>query len=174
MVASPLMADSNFERAVVFIIDHSEAGAIGLVLNRPLEDYLGQAMPAWAESRFTNCTLFSGGPVDPLTSMALGEFRDNQEGSQSLLFANIGVIDLASGPESIPDHVVNLRPYLGYSGWGSMQLEAELAANAWFVVEVHPNDIFANEGIDLWSQVLRRQSSPVSWLSNYPSDPRLN
>ena len=55
-----------------------------------------------------------------------------------------------------------------------MQLEAELAANAWFVVEVHPDDIFGNEDVDLWSKVLRRQNSPVSWLSNFPSDPRLN
>ena len=54
-----------------------------------------------------------------------------------------------------------------------MQLEAELAANAWFVVEVHPGH-FGNEDVDLWSKVLRRQNSPVSWLSNYPSDPRLN
>ena len=46
-----------------------------------------------------------------------------------------------------------------------MQLEAELAANAWFVVEVHPDDIFGDEDVDLWSKVLRRQSSPVSWLS---------
>ncbi|GIR36058.1 MAG: hypothetical protein CM15mP49_14430 [Actinomycetota bacterium] len=73
--------------------------------------------------------------------MALGEFRGSQDDNESLLFANIGVIDLGSGPNSIPDSVVNLRPYVGYSGWGPMQLEAELAANAWFVVEVHPDDI---------------------------------
>ena len=173
-MASPLMADSNFDRAVVFVIDHNEAGAVGLVLNNPRDDYLGQAIPIWVESRFADCTLFSGGPVDPLTSMALGEFRGSQDDNESLLFANIGVIDLGSGPNSIPDSVVNLRPYLGYSGWGPMQLEAELAANAWFVVEVHPDDIFGNEDVDLWSKVLRRQNSPVSWLSNFPSDPRLN
>ncbi|GIS34249.1 MAG: hypothetical protein Ct9H90mP5_06980 [Acidimicrobiaceae bacterium] len=90
LVASPLMADSNFDRAVVFVFDHNEAGAVGLVLNDPRDDYLGQAIPIWVESRFADCTLFSGGPVDPLTSMALGEFRASHDDNESLLFANIG------------------------------------------------------------------------------------
>ena len=145
----------------MFVIDHNEAGAVGLVLNDPRDDYLGQAIPIWDESRFADCTLFSGGPVDPLTSMALGEFRGSQDDNESLLFANIGVIDLGSGPNSIPDSVVNLRPYLGYSGWGPMQLEAELAANAWFVVEVHPDDILGMKTLIYGLKVLRRQNSPV-------------
>ena len=49
------MADSNFDRAVVFVIDHNEAGAVGLVLNDPRDDYLGQAIPIWDESRFADC-----------------------------------------------------------------------------------------------------------------------
>ena len=48
------MADSNFDRAVVFVIDHNEAGAVGLVLNDPRDDYLGQAIPIWDESRFAD------------------------------------------------------------------------------------------------------------------------
>jgi putative transcriptional regulator len=168
------MADGNFERAVVFVIEHSQAGAVGLVLNKPLEDHLGNAMPVWNNSVFAESRLFCGGPVDTHSSMALGKFIDRSDDSESLLFADIGVIDLGSGPESIPDSVVDLRPFVGYSGWSSMQLEAELSANAWFVVDVHPDDIFTTDGADLWSQVLRRQKSSISWLSNYPRDPRMN
>ena len=85
------MVDSNFDRAVVFVIDHNEAGAVGLVLNDPRDDYLGQAIPIWDESRFADCTLFSGGPVDPLTSMALGEFRGSQDDNESLLLSLIHI-----------------------------------------------------------------------------------
>ena len=55
-----------------------------------------------------------------------------------------------------------------------MQLEAELAANAWFVVDVDPQDMFRVKTEDLWSMVLRRQTGTMSWLSNYPPDPRMN
>ena len=167
------MVDNNFDRAVVFMIDHSEAGAVGLVLNSPLGEDLGELIPEWADSDFAGCRLFSGGPVDPLSSMALGKFVGSSKNPQSLLFADIGIIDLGLGPESIPNSVTSLRPFLGYAGWGSLQLEAELSANAWFVVDVKPDDIFADYGGDLWSKVLRRQDSPVAWLSNYQSEPRL-
>ncbi|MBT94454.1 MAG: hypothetical protein CL431_00590 [Acidimicrobiaceae bacterium] len=168
------MTDGNFDCAVVFIIEHNEAGVVGLVLNNPLKDRLGDAMPIWDNSVFADSGLFCGGPVDTRSSMALGKFINQSGDSESLIFANIGVIDLGSGPESIPDNVEDLRPYVGYSGWSSMQLEAELAANAWFVVDVHPDDIFATDGADLWSHVLRRQKGPISWLSNYPGDPCMN
>ncbi len=55
-----------------------------------------------------------------------------------------------------------------------MQLDSELAADAWFVVEADPFDVFSSNHHELWSLVLRRQKGPMAWLANYPEDPKLN
>ncbi len=168
------MADENFDRAVIFVLSHGEEGAVGLVLNKPSEQNLGSLLSEWQMGDFHQLTVFRGGPVDAHSAMALGRFVGEIPDSMEFIFANIGVVDLSKDPESLPPSLIELRPYLGYSGWGPMQLEAELAANAWFVVEADPLDMFIDENQDLWSMVLRRQQGPMSWMSNYPPDPRMN
>ncbi|MEG3585728.1 MAG: YqgE/AlgH family protein [Actinomycetota bacterium] len=168
------MGDVNFDRAVIFVITHGDEGAIGLILNQPTKESLGSLLPHWENENFENSTVFCGGPVDTNSAMGLGRFVGETDNSSTFIFANIGVLDLGLGPKELPTSLVDLRPYIGYSGWGPMQLEAELAANAWFVVDVDPQDIFREKTEDLWSMVLRRQEGPMSWLSNYPPDPRVN
>ena len=168
------MGDNNFDRAVVFIIKHDQEGAIGLVLNQPSSELLGPLLPHWETGDFKDLTVFRGGRVDPNSAMALGRFVGETDKNTTFVLANIGVIDLSLEPKELPDSLVNFRPYLGYAGWGSLQLESELAANAWFVVDANPMDMFREENVDLWSMVLRRQEGPISWLSNYPPDPRMN
>ena len=168
------MGDDNFNRAVVFVIAHGEEGAIGLVLNQPTQERLGSLLPHWENNNFQDSTVFCGGPVETNSTMGLGRFVGEAEEGTTFILANIGVIDLKIDPKELPSSLVNLRPYVGYSGWGPMQLEAELAANAWFVVDVDPQDMFREKTEDLWSMVLRRQTGTMSWLSNYPPDPRMN
>jgi putative transcriptional regulator len=67
-----------------------------------------------------------------------------------------------------------VRMFAGYSGWGPRQLDSELAADAWFIVDADPLDAFFSEPSNLWSAVLRRQPGPMAWLANYPIDPRMN
>ena len=168
------MGDDNFNRAVVFVIAHGAEGAIGLVLNQPTQERLGSLLPHWENQNFKDSTVFCGGPVEANSTMGLGRFVGETDESTTFILANIGVIDLKIDPKALPPSLVNLRPYVRYSGWGPMQLEAELAANAWFVVDVDPQDMFRVKTEDLWSMVLRRQTGTMSWLSNYPPDPRMN
>lgn len=168
------MGDGNFERAVVFMIKHSNEGSVGLVLNQPTHHHLSSLIPEWEGQIFEDSTVFRGGPVELDSSLGLGRFVGDLNDNQTFIIANVGVIDLALPPQEIPENLVNFRPYIGFSGWSPMQLEAELAANTWFVVDADPQDIFREETEDLWSLVLRRQKGPMSWLSNYPPDPRVN
>jgi putative transcriptional regulator len=67
-----------------------------------------------------------------------------------------------------------VRVFAGYAGWGSGQLEQELAESAWIVVPAEQEDVFADDPAGLWSSVLRRRGGPYAVLAQMPSDPRVN
>src|SRR5690606_27818234 len=75
LVAGPDLLDPNFARSVVLICLHDDAGAFGLVLNRPLAAAVVDHLPAWAEWASHPASLFSGGPVDPTAVVGLGRTR---------------------------------------------------------------------------------------------------
>ncbi len=74
LVATPSLVDPNFARTVVLICEHNAEGALGVVLNRPMEHAtIGEHLPAWAPFVSTPPVIFQGGPVEPATALALGE-----------------------------------------------------------------------------------------------------
>ncbi len=168
------MGDQNFERSVVLIIDHSRSGAVGLVLNRATETTTEELLPDWFTHANPIPEIFKGGPVEPNSCLALGRFLGETSNGHHFVFANVGIIDLSSDPKMLPDAVSEVKVFSGYSGWGPMQLDSELAADAWFVVDADPFDVFSSNHHELWSIVLRRQDGPMAWLSNYPKNPKLN
>jgi len=168
------MGDQNFERSVVLMIEHSRSGAVGLVLNRATEITTQEILPNWHAHADPISEIFKGGPVEPNSCLALGRFLGETSNDYHFVFANVGIIDLSSDPKTLPNAVSEIKVFSGYSGWGPMQLDSELAADAWFVVEADPFDVFSSNHHDLWSIVLRRQEGPMAWLANYPNNPKLN
>jgi putative transcriptional regulator len=67
-----------------------------------------------------------------------------------------------------------VRMFAGYAGWGEGQLDAEIAAGAWWVVRSRPDDALADEPEELWRAVLRRQTGPLASAANFPTDPSVN
>ena len=67
-----------------------------------------------------------------------------------------------------------VRAFIGYSGWGAGQLEAELTAGAWFTADVEPDDLFTADPDGLWERVLRRQRGELAWFANFPPTPEVN
>jgi putative transcriptional regulator len=70
--------------------------------------------------------------------------------------------------------MVGLRIFAGYAGWGSGQLEDELAEGAWYVVPGQAGDAFTASPAGLWRAVLRRQGGDLAFVSTYPDDPTMN
>lgn len=170
LVASPQLLDTNFGRSVVLVCIHDENGAFGLVLNRPLPVAVPDALPEWAGHTSDPAVIFGGGPVEPTRVNGLGFSRSTPGGDWKPVTHGIGLVDLARGPEDVSRQVDRLRLFVGYAGWGSSQLEAEVARNDWFVVEAHSNDPFSLAPQDLWRDVLRRQADPLVMYSTFPSD----
>jgi putative transcriptional regulator len=175
LVASPLLGDPNFERTVVFMLEHSGEGAVGLVLNRPSDVRIEEPLDDW--SRFTTLpsVVFVGGPVSREAVIALARVAEGKlEDSFQPIMGAVGVLDLTADADLIGGAIDDLRIFSGYAGWGPGQLEGEIEEGAWFVVDADASDAFASTPADLWRTVLRRQPMPLKRYALFPPDLRAN
>jgi putative transcriptional regulator len=174
LIAGPRLIDPNFWRTVVLVIDHNHEGAFGLVLNRPSETSVGEAVPELETLIDAEEPLFIGGPVQPSAVITLGRFTDINHAAL-VAFEDIGVLG-TSGPPigELADHVVTARAFVGHSGWGPGQLEAEVETGDWILEPAGPNDVFSASARDLWPDVLTRKGGSYALVARMPMDPSLN
>jgi putative transcriptional regulator len=161
LVAAPAMSDPNFNRTVIFMLQHNELGSLGLVLNRATVHDLPDALQLWKSRISEPAVIFRGGPVSPEGIIALGRRPDAPD---------IEPIDLLDSSQELDD----LRLFHGYAGWGEGQLEDEMSQDAWFVLDAEPGDVFTYLPDGLWRRVFRRQPDELAWLANAPNDLSLN
>lgn len=175
LVAEPMLGDPNFDRSVVLVVEHTAEGALGLVLNRPTDLHVAEALPDWRRLASEPAVLHVGGPVEERSGWCLARAidPDGLEGFVPVLH-DLGLVDLSLDPGGLVGAVTDLRLYAGYSGWGPGQLDHELAAEAWFVVDAEVDDPFQVDGQALWSRILARQGGALARLSLFPRDPSLN
>jgi putative transcriptional regulator len=171
LVSSPALVDPNFRRTVVLMTHHDAEGAVGIVLSRPSELTISEAVPDLRQLPVVDETVYIGGPVQPEAVVVLIELDEGEDGAETIV-GNVTYLP--------PDHdsgelaVRRARVFAGYSGWGPGQLENELEEPAWLVVAAEPDDVFVTDPDMLWRTVLRRQGGTVSLLATMPYDPRLN
>lgn len=176
LVANPLLPDPNFDRTVVLLLAHSGEGALGLVLNRPSQMDVAEPLPQWEHLAAEPAVLFLGGPVQHQAVICLASnlTRPVEEGTEEgwkEVAPGVATLDLDQDPDSVAGRVRQVRLFAGYAGWSAGQLEGEIAAGAWWVVDAEPGDVFTVEPADLWKRVLRRQPHPLAFVSWYPDDP---
>ncbi len=177
LLATPPLEDPNFDRTVIYVLEHHDEGALGLVLNRPSPEQLGEPLDGWIELQSEPSQVFSGGPVEPDALIALArteEALDEPDEHLAPLSGNLASADLGADPLSMTGSISALRVFRGYSGWGPGQLEGEIEAGAWLVLDPDPSDVFTPEPDDLWRTVLRRQPGRLSWLATAPDDLETN
>lgn len=178
LVATPALADPNFDRAVVLLLDHDDEGSLGVVLNRPTLVGVGDVLESWAELAGRPQVVFQGGPVSLDSALALAVVPGESGTADPLgwrrVHGAIGLVDLEAPPELLAAELGSLRIFAGYAGWAPGQLEDELADGAWYVVESEPGDVFSPDPEQLWRSVLRRQRNELAMVATYPDDPSLN
>jgi putative transcriptional regulator len=172
LVASPGLFDPNFRRTVVLVTEHTEDGAAGLVLNRPTESEVSEIVPALESLVDDGEPVFMGGPVQPNGVLVLGEFLDPDDAAVPL-FGSLGFPSLDEPDEVVP-LTTRRRIFAGYAGWGSGQLEDELAREDWILEEAQPDDAFTETPGELWADVLRRKGGIYELVARIPEDPSVN
>ncbi len=181
LVATPQLADPNFRRSVVLVVEHEEEdGTLGVVLNRPTEVSVDRILPPWSELVTGPSVVFQGGPVALDSALALAQVPGTEEPlgwralSGSPAVARVGLVDLDAPPELLAPEVTRLRVFAGYAGWGAGQLRSEVDEGAWYVLPAKSEDVFMDDPEHLWQDVLRRQGGELAFVATFPDDPSLN
>ncbi len=186
LVASPRLADPNFSRRVILVLDHGDHGALGVVIDRPGGVAVGELLPQWHPLATAPAELFTGGPVarNALIGLVrLGARPDGVEVSVTELSGwrllvdderPIGTVDLSSDPSLIAASIVGARLFSGYAGWDADQLEAEIDEGSWYVVPAEARDPISADPEGLWRRVLKRQGGALAVVSGFPEDPTMN
>ena len=174
LLASPTLLDPNFVRTVVLIAEHTDEGAMGLVLNRPAASSVAEAVPDLAWLADEEDPVYVGGPVAETAVIVLAEFV-RPEVAGALVEDDLGFVGTdADDPDALDGAIRRARVFAGHAGWGPGQLEDELAEDAWIVEPPRRDDVFTAEPDDLWAAVLRRKGRRYALLSTMPLDPSLN
>src|SRR3954447_22144993 len=173
LVAGPTLQDPNFRRSVVLICEHTEEGALGLIINRPTPIEVTDAVPELSTLLGAEATLWAGGPVQPQSIVLLAELDDPPD-EALIVTGDVGLVLQGADLQDLAELARRGRAFLGYAGWGPEQLESELERDDWIVVPAVPDDAFGADGDGLSAQVLARQGGQYALLATMPPDPSLN
>lgn len=171
LLAAPRLSDPRFARTVILLLEYDETGALGLVVNRPTElalsDALADPLPG-AEGH----AVFFGGPVEHRRLIALLRSPDAVGDAQHVVgdvYAS-GSLDTLRRMLAHEGHGADVHAYLGYAGWSPGQLDAEIARGDWVVTPADAGSIFDTPPRRVWHDLMRRNAG--RWVRAMPRDRR--
>lgn len=190
LIAGPGMYDPNFRQSVILLCEHNERGSMGLVINRPTELVLTEAVQQLAEAARDD-VIYSGGPVQPDHLLILIRsgweppsshhvFGDVYLGTDmptlKSLVSDAESSDTASDDDSTAARVADtvFRGYAGYAGWSAGQLDGELTTQSWIVVPADSKWIFDADPKVVWPELIRSLGPRHALYATMPRDPNLN
>lgn len=177
LVATPAIEEGPFWRSVVYLLDHDADGALGVVVNQPLDADVADVLPTWGGAVAAPDCLFGGGPVAMDSALAVGVLADDPglapPSGWRQMSGHVGLVDL-DGPLPADGVFAGVRVFAGYAGWGAGQLESELEEGSWLVVDALDDDLLSARPETMWADVLRRQDDDTRFWATFPVDPGLN
>lgn len=167
LVASPYLADPRFHGAVIYLCEHSSDGALGLMINQPLDIHLGEILEQLDLSGGElDLPVFSGGPVQPERGFVLhspgSTWHNTAEVSDDVLLTTSRDILVGIGAGEGPDEFLVA---LGYAGWSEGQLEEELGSNAWLTCPATSDILFRTPWDQRYQAVLKLIGIDLNQLS---------
>ena len=175
LIAKPsTIGDVSFNRAIILIVDHSNEGSIGFILNKPMDFELGDLIPEIK----SNFPIYNGGPVQQDNLYFIHKLPklipDSIEISEGLYWSgNFKKVSKLITAGKI--NQAEIRFFLGYSGWDVDQLNSELDSNSWILSENNYQDKIIQE-VDpsFWKKKMLDMGGEYSLWSNAPENPSYN
>src|SRR3990172_1050453 len=182
LIAAPSLYDPNFRQTVVLLCEHNDKGSMGLVINRPTELVLTEALRQIALPDRDD-VIYRGGPVQPDHLLIL--IRSDQSPSSHHVFgavylgADVPTLQVLAaqnrGDDAPPAPAdTAFRGYAGYAGWGAGQLDAELATDSWITMPADSKWIFDADPRTVWPELMRALGPRYAFYAEMPRDPNLN
>ena len=174
LISEPFLRDATFGRSVVLLIDHTEEGSMGLIINKQLPIFVNDIIKEF--KYIENIPLYKGGPIATDTLFYLQTLADIP-----------GAIPISKGLylngdfDEIKKYILQgnkvdryIRFFLGYSGWESEQLSTELKENTWLVSKEENAYLMNGDTKDMWKQALEKLGSKYETWSRFPQVPTFN
>ena len=174
LISEPFLRDVTFGRSVILLIDHTEEGSMGLVINKQLPLLLNDIIMEF--KYIDEIPLYKGGPIATDTLVYLHTLADIP-----------GAISICKGLylngdfEEIKRYILqgnkiseHIRFFLGYSGWESEQLSNEIRENTWLVSEEKKSYLMKSDTKDMWRKALEKLGRKYETWSRFPQVPTLN
>lgn len=168
LVAAPKLRDPTFAQTVVLLLEYDETGALGLVINRPTELSLEDALVTPPPNSAAH-VVHSGGPVEHRRLIALLRSPVAVDEAQHV-FGDVyasGSMDTLHRLLDTDGHESDVRTYLGYAGWSPGQLDAEIARGDWIVTPADAASVFDLPPGDVWRDLMRRNAG--RWVHAVPA-----
>lgn len=174
LISEPFLRDATFGRSVILLIDHSNEGTMGLVINKKLPLLVNDIITEF--KYLDEIPLYKGGPVATDTLFYLHTLAEIP-GAISIskgLYLNGDFNEIKK--YILQGNQVNerIRFFLGYSGWEGEQLSNEIRENTWLVSEEEKSYLMKNGTKDMWKQALEKLGSKYETWSRFPQVPTLN
>ncbi|MDX9928333.1 MAG: YqgE/AlgH family protein [Bacteroidales bacterium] len=174
LISEPFLADSFFSRSLVYLVDHSDEGSVGFIINKSLDINIENTLDGFENF---HDTISMGGPVAANTlhyihtmgDIIPGSFRVSDNISWG---GDLDVIRKLSAEGKITSNMI--RFFLGYSGWSAGQLQKELNENSWVIATVKPDTIMRCRSEDSWKTILRGINKKYRIWADFPESPEMN
>ncbi|NJB35436.1 MULTISPECIES: YqgE/AlgH family protein [Flavobacteriaceae] len=175
LIAEPsLTGDVSFNRSVVLIAEHNEQGSVGFILNKPLDYDISELVPEISQS----FKVYNGGPVEQDNLYFIHRVPQFIENSIEIADGIYWGGDFENTITLINDGTItakDIRFFLGYSGWDSLQLKQELSSKSWVVTSnVYRSDIINKAALTFWKEKMMELGGDYLIWSNAPENPILN
>jgi len=170
LIAMPGLQDPNFSRTVTYVCEHTDQGAMGIVINRPMEIRLGEVLEQLditsEDQSVLDTTVYLGGPVQPDRGFVLHSDGESYDSTLSIT-PEISVTTSRDVLEAVADGrgPAQTLVALGYAGWGSGQLEEELSANSWLSGPADENILFRLPAGARWQAAAKLLGVDLNLLS---------
>lgn len=175
LIAMPGMTDGNFAGAVVYLCEHTQQGALGLIINHPIEIDVKQLFEkvelTLDRDDLLSTPVYLGGPVQTERGFVLHEQLDEEGGHYNSTLKIPGGLEMTTSRDVLEAMANGAGPRkvfisLGYSGWGAGQLEEEIARNGWLTVDADRSIIFDTPVADRYDRALSLLGIDRSFLSS--------
>jgi len=170
LLAHPVLRDPHFRRTVVLLSGHDGDGAMGVVLNRPLDKQLGEINAEFAIGPLAGVPLYYGGPVEPEQLIIVTWQWIEADHAFQLHFG----VEVEKAVEQIGTPGLTMRAFLGYSGWSKGQLENEMKHGTWIVTPVEGDWLIKHDGVTLWRNLIGHLDPELKVMADAPDDPTVN
>jgi putative transcriptional regulator len=176
LIATPQLLAPIFSRSVILMLDHSESGAAGLILNRPTEATVASiSEQVFEEASDWDKAICLGGPVPgPMVVLHAVEDLSDQEVIPGV-YSTVDAVKVKELVRTKPEPALTIA---NYAGWAPGQLEGEIETGSWVTLPAQLKHVFWDGGDDLWRAVMRdyntHQLSTLLRLREVPDDPTVN